>query len=162
MYHLIMLALMPQADATATPTWLQDYNQARQQGQSEQKPVAVILAGGANGYQRIGRDGGIGKEANALLAARYVCVHVDTATEAGRNLARSFGLTGGLGIVISDRSGAYQAFFHEGDLSNVNLVRYLQRYGDPNRVFVATETNPGDHGPACPTCASCPGGRCRR
>lgn len=161
MYQLLFLALMPQADASA-PTWLQDYSQARKQGQSDQRPVLVIVAAGENGFQKIAREGAISKEANEALSARYVCVHVDSGTEAGCGLAKSFGLSNGLGIVISDKSGQYQAFYHEGNLSNVNLVRYLARYGDPNRIFVTTETNPGDgHGSSCPTCSSCANGRCR-
>jgi hypothetical protein len=163
MYQLMLLALLPQADAATKPVWLDSYGQARAQGASEERPVLVIVAAGEEGYQKIAREGRISKTASELLASQFVCVHVDSTTEAGQKLARAFGLTRNLGIIISDKSGKYQAFFHEGNLSEGNLVRYLQRYGDPNRVFLTTETNPGDHGPAqsCPTCSSCANGRCR-
>lgn len=159
MYHLLLLALMPQADV-GSPSWLQDYHQALKQGQTEQRPVLVILGSGENGYQKMGRDGGISKEANEVLAARYVCVYADITTAEGWKLARALGMTKGLGIVISDRTGQYQAFYHHGDLANASLVRYLQRYSDPNRVFVTTESNPGNEA-ACPHCSSCANGRCR-
>lgn len=165
MVQFMLLALLPQADAAPAPTWLQNYGTARAEARAAERPVLVILAAGENGYQKIAREGTISPAASSLLADRFVCVHVDSKSEEGQKLAKAFGLSKDLGIIISDKSGKYQAFFHEGNLSNVNLVRYLQRYGDPNRVFVTTETNPGDHGPAsapaCPTCSSCSNGRCR-
>jgi hypothetical protein len=83
-------------------------------------------------------------EARRLLTNQYVCLYLDTLTPAGGSQARAFQV-GELGIVISDRSGAIQAFRHEGDLSNRALVTYLQRYADPTRVFQTTESNPANH-----------------
>jgi hypothetical protein len=51
-------------------------------------------------------------------------------------------MSDGLGIVISSRKGDLQAFRHEGDLSNAQLVRYLRKYADPAYVVRATHENP--------------------
>jgi hypothetical protein len=125
-----------------TPAWLNDYYTAVQQGAAQKKPVAVFLASGANGWKKLGNEGSLSREAQRLLASQYVCVHVDTATLEGKRLARAFDIPGGLGIVISDRTGQLQAFSHEGDLIDAKMVRYLQRYGDPQYVVSTTETNP--------------------
>jgi hypothetical protein len=125
-------------------TWLNDYYAAVEQGAERNRPVAVFLASGQNGWKKVAR-GNLSSEAQRVLASQYVCVHVDTATPEGRRLARAFEIPSGLGIVISDRTGQLQAFSHEGDLSDAKMVRYLRRYGDPWYVVSTTETNPSGH-----------------
>lgn len=126
------------------PRWLNDYTQGRAIGAKEEKPVLVVVGEGGEGWAKLSRAGKLNDKANDILADRFVCVYADIKTAEGWLLARSLGLTKGLGIVISDRSGKYMAFHHEGNLADDTLARYLTRYGDPNRVFVTTETNPGD------------------
>jgi hypothetical protein len=160
MYTSILLVALtgvaPSAEGDKAVKWSLDYTAAGKQAASEKKPLAVFLAPGQGAYQTIGRDGGLGAEAEALLARQYVCVHIDTATSQGKALAQAFDIPDGLGIVISDRTGEKQTFRHEGDLARADLVRYLTRYGDPNYVFVETESNPGrGHGG---TAAYCGGG----
>ena len=68
-----------------------------------------------------------------------------------------------MGIAISDVTGDKLAFYHEGDLANADLVRYLERYSDPNRVVEFTESNPGRrHGGGGGGCygGGCGGGGC--
>jgi hypothetical protein len=131
------------AESATVASWSHDYTSARKQAVADKKPLAVFLAPGTGGWDKIGRDGGLSTEAHRLLVRHYTCVHVDTATSAGKALAEAFEISGGLGIVISDRTGDIQAFRHEGDLANQDLVRYLNKYSDPNRVARATESNPG-------------------
>jgi hypothetical protein len=69
-------------------------------------------------------------------------VYVDTTQAAGQRLAGAFEIPSGLGLVISDFSGAIQAFHHEGDLPEPELDRYLRRYTDAERPVRTTETNP--------------------
>jgi hypothetical protein len=178
MYTSILLVALsgvaPSAE-TKAPVWSLDYAAAKKMSASEKKPLAVFLAPGTGAYDKIGRDG-LGDEARGLLTSRYVCVHVDTSTSRGKELAQAFEMSDGLGIVIGDRTGDKQAFRHEGDLARADLVRYLKRYSDPDYVVVRTESNPEHvHKPAagvtypsyapagsCPSCSSCSGGRCRR
>src|SRR5262245_38819627 len=126
----------------AAPAWQNDYFAAQKQGETQNKPLAVFLAPGENGWDRVSREGGLEKEVKQLLADKYIPVFVNTDTDAGKRLARAFEMSSGKGIVISDRTGAVQAFWHEGALSNQNLARYLQRYSDPNLAVRTTEMNP--------------------
>jgi hypothetical protein len=144
MYTSLMLfalaGYLPPAIVGEKSPWLSDYGVAVRQGATERKPVAVVLGSGVLGWQKLANDGGIGNEAKTALAG-YVCVYVDTAREEGQRMAKAFEMTGGPGLVISDRSGQFQAFRHEGALTNRDLIRCLAKYGDPDRVVRATETD---------------------
>lgn len=128
------------AGQNAAPNWQSNYSQAAQQGAQQKKPLAVVFGSGANGWEKISRDGSPASEAKQLLASKYICVYVDTTTPAGQKLAKDFDITGGVGMVLSDRTGAVQAFWHQGDLANQSLVQYLQKYSDSQRVVSTTET----------------------
>ena len=110
MHTLIVLValtgLMAPTEGTSAPTWLSDYSQARRQGAAQKKPLAVFLSSGKESWGRRVTQGSVGGEVRRLLASRYVCVSVDTTTEEGRRLASAFEMPNGLGLVISDRSGA--------------------------------------------------------
>jgi hypothetical protein len=158
---LLLLALSsvtPAADSA--PAWQTDYAAAREIGAAKQKPLVVVLGAGAQGWKKLDRDGSLSAEAKQILAEKYICVHIDTATAKGKTLADQFEMEDGLGIVISDRSGKLQAFRHEGDLADNSLVNYLNRYGAPDYVVLATESNPGkgSHGGSyygSGSCGSC-------
>lgn len=170
MYTSILLVALtgiaPNADGPKAPKWSLDYAAASKQAADAKKPLLVVLAPGEGGYQKLGHEGALGAEAEGLLAEKYVCVHIDTNSAKGKELAQAFAIPDGLGIVISDRTGEKQAFRHEGDLNREVLVSYLTRYSDPNHVFVETESNPGraGHGAAasCSSscCSTCGGGSC--
>jgi hypothetical protein len=66
---------------------------------------------------------------------------LDTESPAGAKLASSFDLPGGIGVVLSDREGQRQAFWHQGALDEQELTRALQRHADPDGPVVLTETN---------------------
>jgi hypothetical protein len=141
-----------------TPAWVTDYGAARKQGASAKKPLVVVLSSGANSWQKLSREGALSSEALKAFKDKYICIFINTATEEGKNLATAFDIPSGLGIVISDRTGDLQAFRHEGDLANADLVRYLDRYGDPNYVVLQTESNPGRHGGGYGAYGGCGGG----
>ena len=154
MYTSILLVALtgiaPATEGSKAPKWGLDYTVAGNEAVQAKKPLLVILAPGQGSYDKMGRDGGLSAAAKALLADKYVCVHVDTTTSKGKNLARAFEFTGDTGIAISDVTGNKLAFYHEGDLANADLERYLARYSDPNRVVEFTESNPGHRrGSAC-------------
>jgi len=146
MYTSILLVALTgfpaQANVEEAPAWQTDYGQARKQGESEKKPLAVFVAAGKNGWKKLSKDGALGKEIEKTLTTSYIPVHIDSSTEAGKNLAAALGLESGLGIVISDSAGSLMAFHHEGKLANRDLARYLNRYADPDRVVSRTDTNP--------------------
>src|SRR5262249_47401247 len=95
---------------------------------------------GKDSWEKLAREGSLGNQAKKLLADRYVCVHIDTTTERGRQLASDFEV-GDVGLVISDRSGRLQAFHHAGDLAGDDLSQYLERYADVGHTVQATDTH---------------------
>jgi hypothetical protein len=135
---LALTGLAAPAEGTS-PTWLNDYSQARRLGADQNKPLAVFLSPGKENWGKRAMEGEQGKEVRRLLASHYVCVSINTSTEAGRRLAEAFEMAGGKGIILSDRSGAVQAFRHEGELTNGDLGRYLARHSTTDRA-TTTET----------------------
>src|SRR5438132_1651736 len=97
------------------PAWLRDYAAAKDLVQIEHKPLAVFIGSGPSGWEKVAREGKPSKEIARLLAEHYVCLHVDSATDAGKRLAKAFEVSQETGLVISDKTGNLQAFCHEGN-----------------------------------------------
>jgi len=136
----LLFALLSVPGAADTPTWSTDYTAARKESATKGKPLAVFLGSGKTGYEKVVRDGGeLSAACRRHLASNYVCVAIDTSTEAGKRMASDFDMPSGQGIVISDRTGAVQAFRHEGNLTNNDLHAYLERYAS-DRAISTTET----------------------
>jgi len=129
------------------PSWLEDYSQACGQCQKAEKPLAVFVGSGSKGWNRLSRDGQLSVEIKEFLSKNYVCLYLDTTREAGQELATAFEMPNRLGVVISDSKGQVQAFRHEGDLRAPDLMRYLRRYADPQRIVASTESNPTNEAP---------------
>lgn len=134
-----------------SPSWRSDYTLALKEGQSSKRPLAVFVAPGPDGWDKLSKDGGLDKEAKELLQTRYVCVYIDTTKEKGRRLAEEFEMPNGRGLVLSDSAGEKQAFWHAGMLGNDDLNHYLRKYADPERVVVKTETVPEHRHQAAPS-----------
>jgi hypothetical protein len=147
-------------------SWQTDYTTAQFKAVAQQKPLAVVFGHGTDGWQQFS-GGALPAEANRTLSDSYVCCYVDTATPAGQMLARRFAISGNIGVVLSDRTGNLQAFWHEGTLSADALSGCLSKYADPQRTVSTTDTglsatrtsfyppfvNPGSFGPAAgPVC----------
>jgi hypothetical protein len=146
MYTSVMLLALSGVAGVAddaVPTWQTDYTAALRQAETQNKPLAVFLAPGENGYEKVSRDGKLTRETRQFLSENYIPVSINTETEQGRRLAQAFEMPGGKGIVISNRNGAQQAFWHQGDLTNQELFARLQRYSDPRLVVRTTETSGG-------------------
>ncbi|MBX9628649.1 MAG: hypothetical protein K2X82_32930 [Gemmataceae bacterium] len=167
-FAAVVLGATLSPGAVVTPDWRTDYRQAIVVAQTDSKPVAVFIGRGAPA---------VPAEAAALLANKYVCLTVDTATPEGKELAGKFGMTDGL--VISSAGGKVQALRHAGPVPAGELAAYLTKYGDPNRAVVTTETVGAEAAPAAVVPASyaapvyaparpvirtlgggCPNGRC--
>ena len=120
--------------APTTPNWNGNYAQAQEEAAGK-KPLAVVFGSGQDGWTKLIRS----DESKKVLAEQYVCVYVDTSSEAGKKLAGSFAINNATGLVLSDRTGAVQAFWHDGDLADTSVVRSLRKYGDPQVVVSTTE-----------------------
>src|SRR5262245_62068454 len=110
---LISLAL---AGILTAPSWQTSYPDAQQRAAAQRKPIAVVFAPGPFAWSKVIRDPSPAPTVSKLLTDQYVCVFVDTHTPEGQNLARNFEIAADRGIVLSDRSGVRQAFWHQGDL----------------------------------------------
>ena len=137
---VVLTSALLAGQSPQNPTWQNDYSQAQQQGAAQKKPLVVVFGSGANGWAKVVREASPSADVAKLLADKYVCVYVDTATPAGAKRAQSFGINGNVGIVISDRAGTSQAFWHQGDLPNQAMVTYLQKYSNQDVVVQRTET----------------------
>jgi hypothetical protein len=126
--------------AAPAASWENDYSNGQQLAAAQKKPLVVVFGPGANGWTKVVRTESPAPELTKLLAEQYVCVFVDTSTSAGSKLAEHFEVAGGVGVVISDRTGGSQAFWHQGDLTNDSFVSYLAKYADPTVVVARTET----------------------
>src|SRR5262249_35694634 len=147
------------ASTAEKPSWLADYGLARALGRATQKPLAVFVGTGQEGWEKLSQDGKLGKEVNQLLAANYVCVYLDTTQATARRLAASFEVSHSVGVIISDRGGDWQAFHHDGNLAGEALARSLRRYADPEHVVQYTESNPVQRTSFYPSGSSAPTAR---
>jgi hypothetical protein len=138
------LASLVASYAPDSLSWHADYGSAKLLGTEEARPLAVFIGSGEAGWNQVSRDGPLAREVKQLLAKNYICVYVNTDSEAGRQLAMNFEVHQGPGLVISDHTGNYQAFHHSGDLPSQQLARYLKRYADPERIVRTTESNPSE------------------
>src|SRR5262245_30936004 len=131
---ITLAAVVGQAgEEIQTPLWQRDYAQAKQRAAQEMKPMVVFLAPAENVVNRL-LPGGLSDQAKQFMTDKFICVVVDTSTPKGQQLAQAFDLRGGQGMVISDRGGAYQAFWQPGMLNSQDLMRNLQRFADVTSV----------------------------
>ena len=122
------------------PTWHTNYGLAQQQSAAQKKPLVVVFGSGANGWSKVIRAEAPAPEVAKLLFDNYVCVYVDTANSKGKKIAQDFEISGSVGVVIGDRKGLTQAFWHQGDLTNDSMRSYLTKYADPHVAVQGTET----------------------
>lgn len=134
---ILTLAL---ASAIAAPTWETSYHSAQETAAAQKKPLAIFFGPGSSGWTKVTRDTAPPLEVSKVLADKYVCVHIDTTSTEGKKFAESVGISGGHGVVLGNRAGTLQAFWHQGDLSSQSLSHYLQKYADPQVVVTTTET----------------------
>ncbi|MCZ2343469.1 MAG: thioredoxin family protein [Bacteroidales bacterium] len=111
------------------PAWQPDYAVAYKTATLQQKPLAVFIGHGTKGYTDLITEGGMSAETAKMLSQKFVCLYVDTNTDAGQKLARSFEMTAG--VVVSDHTGTIQAFRHAGTLTATELTGQLARLAQP-------------------------------
>lgn len=155
---------LPEAES---PRWLSNYDQALAKGAEEKKPLAIFVGSGEAGWEKLSRDGKLGKKTKELLSSQYVCLYLDTTNPDAKKMAQTLEIPKGVGIVISDRKLEMQAFYHRGDLKGEDLDYYLKKFANPNLVVRTTETNPPERGAVQeynsyypPTFAPARGGSC--
>jgi len=175
---LALVVTMQAATTGAEISWSPDYAHARKQSAAENKPIAVFLGNGEQGFNHLVRDAGLSKDAADLLSTYYVCVYIDTTAGKGKEMADAFRMSNG--VVLSDRSGVYQQYRQESPVSDQDLMTRLKIYATaPAIVAAATTTtstsnyynagagyygagynnyNMGNMGSYCPSCSGGGGG----
>jgi hypothetical protein len=125
-------ALFP-AHATLAPAWQTDYRTARELGDREHKPLVVVIGSGKTPWANLARAAEQDGSINQTLRSSYVCLFVDTDTTEGQRLAQSFEMSGP-GVVISDRSGEFQAYRRAGEVPAGELASALTSHADDTYV----------------------------
>src|SRR5207244_601320 len=87
--YLALAAAAPPGEKTS-PDWVTAYGQAQRLGQSSNKPLAVFMAPGKDGWKKLSTDEKLNAEALKELADGYVCCFLDTTTEDGKKWAKAF------------------------------------------------------------------------
>ena len=119
------------------PAWQTDYRNAREQAARDHRPLAIVIGTGSSGWDAVVPM--VDRTADDLRT-NFVCVYVDKNTPAGQKLARDFEMTDTVGVVISDRTGDFQAFRHTGKIEEAEMHRAAVRYADPAYRVLRTET----------------------
>ncbi len=141
MHSVILVAVASILSAPLRePVWHNDYRQAQKHGLAAKKPLAVVVGSGAAGYRSLCHEAGF-DNVKQLLASQYVCVYLDTSRPEGRRLADQFSITRPQGLILSDRTGALQAFHHDGPLAQQELDANLRRFADPQVEVHTTLSN---------------------
>lgn len=163
---LAVAGLLASNTTVAGTTWQTDYAEALKVANSTRKPMAVFIAAG--GQDRL-IEGGVALDAEAIkvLRDKFVPLHVDTNTEAGKRLASSFEMK--VGLVISDASGGVQALRHDGTVSSDTLKIYLSKFDGHETVSTTlSTTTPATTAGVAPTmtlqfvAGTCANGNCGR
>ncbi len=131
------------ASIPGQPAWTTDYRQALSAASEFRKPIAVFITKGSQ--TQLTQGAGLG-EAAQILKDGYVALHIDTTTERGQALAKSFELSEGL--IISDKTGGVQALRHAGTVSATELSGYLAKYAGAAAVTTTDYRSTGMAAPA--------------
>jgi hypothetical protein len=142
MYSTISLLalLLPTGNESTSISWHSNYRIAKAEGISKQKPLAMFVASGREGWKKVLSEGTFNGEIKRLLAEKYVVVFIDLEDSYGKKIADMFAVDGGSAVIISSRDGDVQAFRHDGLLSESDLTVCLNRYSAASHVVVTTES----------------------
>ena len=124
------------AGSIPAPNWQKDYATAMTAAVAQQKPMAVFIGQGEDGFKKMVAGGQLPAEAGQVLSSQYVSVYVNTDTAAGKALAGEFEMSAGL--VISTRGGAKQALRLQGTVNGTDLTGVLTTLGSTTTVTTGT------------------------
>ena len=85
-----LVALHFFATLAPSPSWTRDYASALERAATENKPVAVVIASGKDGWQKVCIGGEVDREVRRLLTEHYVCVYIDASEPGTRALVEAF------------------------------------------------------------------------
>ncbi len=133
---LALTANVSPGTVSPAAAWQPNYSAARLQGSVSNKPLAVFINSGADGWKSVVRDS-VDPKVTKLLSEKFVCLYVDANSAEGKVLSSHFQV--GRGVVISDRVGTTQVYSRSGDISGAELNSALEKYSD-GTTTESTET----------------------
>lgn len=135
----VLLAVSAGAVSAQEIAWKRSYQEGRQQGQKASKPLAVFVGSGSVPGKVI-PEGSRSSAIRKILADHYICVYLDADRADQQRLIGELGISSKQGLVLSDRTGNLQAYFHDGALSEGELAHQLSTFADPAVVVRTTLT----------------------
>jgi hypothetical protein len=144
---LLAIAWGVGSESDASPAWHVSYAAALAEVRQVDKPLFVLFDGGPSAVVRVvGGSPALHDDVTRALAADYVRMYVDTATESGQKLAAKFGASDLPLAVVVDRSGSWQMYRRSGVPSSTELAGALSeyrraRYGGSDSVRAAAWSN---------------------
>jgi hypothetical protein len=123
-----LLALHLFGVGSLSPTWNLDYGRALRRAEAANKPVAVFIGSGSDGWKAICEEGNMSPEVRRLLKDHYVCLYLDAGKPADKDLVRSFEADRLPMMVLSTTDRNYQAYRHSGTTASADLAQTLRRY----------------------------------
>lgn len=125
--------------ASGTPSspnfWQTDYRTALTQAMEQQKPIVVVFHKG--GAAELFRENAVPTEALKAIKQSYISLSVDSRTAEGQQLVELFRIEEGL--VISDKTGQFQALRYEGNPVAPEAIASITRYASISTKPVTTE-----------------------
>jgi hypothetical protein len=136
-----LLAVVAGTASAQEVSWRKTYQEARDQGQKAKKPLAVFIGTGPNGHDQLIQDGTLTPDIRKILVTEYVPIYLDADKADDQRLIQALGITTRRGLVLSDRVGESQAFFHDGRLTEREILRQLTYFSAPDVIVNSTMTN---------------------
>lgn len=126
---------------TPEPVWLTNYAEAQQLARSQNRPLAVFVAPGSDSHERVVNEGTLTMKTRKVLQDSYVCVHLDAFGSESRSTVQALAVKKGRGVILSDRSGDYQAFHCDGMLPEHVLLAKLKQFSESDSLVKTTDVH---------------------
>ncbi len=120
--------------------WLTNYQMARTISADQKKPLVVIVGKGESGWDQVIQDGKLDMNLMQKMARSYVYLYIDSTSEQGAKLAKGLDVHQSNGLIITNRSGDLQAFYHDGQIKQSQMENLLDKYQDIAQVITTTDT----------------------
>jgi len=143
MYSVLAIAALSMGvtsgKTSPAPVWENDYRAAMARVNEAGKPMVLIIASGKGAMESVVNEGSFDASVTKLLAAKFVCVYIDTNTTSGKALAEALQIK--TGVVISDKTGLTQAFSSAVAMPRAMLETALVKYAEADpKTVKKTET----------------------
>ncbi len=154
---LVMAGLVCGADATAADvshnTNFVNYTEAWNTAKADKRPMLVVLNPGADSEKNLDVHGLRTSEKLSKVLDEYVVAQIDTSTEHGQKVLKSFGNPTLPRMVVIDAKQAKQVFATSEKVSETNLKNVLEKQLNSKEATTSLNFDLfGNPKPDCPSC----------